>query len=155
MKELETLGLWQCWRVTAQGVKWKPVWGSWCVWAQVLRAGHLGWASSLVLFRVAPEAEPVIRRHHQCEDWRRGRTEGKGRGGWSTWGWISSYLMWPLSRIRNLISDLLDIQFKPSQERTPSQSVQGLESTSWTELASSSLRFSALCWNSSSLSSFF
>ena len=111
MKELETLGLWQCWRVTAQGVKWKPVWGSWCVWAQVLRAGHLGWASSLVLFRVAPEAEPMIRRHHQCEDWRRGRTEGKGRGGWSTWGWISSYLMWPLSRIRNLISDLLDIQF--------------------------------------------
>lgn len=119
------------------------------------RAPGMGITSSLVLFRVAPEAEPVIRQHHQCEDRWRGRNEGKGRGDWSTWGWISSYLVWPLSRIRNLISDLLDIQFKPSQERTPSQSVQGLESTSWTELASSSLRFPALCWNSFSLSSVF
>ena len=72
-------------------------------------------------------------------------------GGWSSWGWISSYLAWPLSRIRNLVSNLLDIQFKLSRERTPSQSVQGLESTSWTELPSSSSRFSALCWNSFSL----
>lgn len=40
----------------------------------------MGITSSLVLFRVAPEAEPVIRWHHQCEDQQRGRNEGKGRG---------------------------------------------------------------------------
>ena len=56
------------------------------------RAPGMGITSSLVLFRVAPEAEPVIRQHHQCEDRWRGRNEGKGRGDWSTWGWISSYL---------------------------------------------------------------
>lgn len=44
------------------------------------RAPGVGITSSLVLFRVAPEAEPVIRWHHQCEDQQRGRNEGKGRG---------------------------------------------------------------------------
>lgn len=86
------------------------------------RAPGMSITSSLVSFRVAPEAEPMIRRHHQREDRRRGRNEGKGRGGWRTWSWISSYLDWPLSRIRNLTADLLDIQFETSWERTLTRS---------------------------------
>ena len=141
LKELEVLGVWQCWRVTAR--EWSgSQYGAPGVCVDERGGGSFRgqgtWDEhhlSLVSFRVAPEAEPVIRRHHQREDRWRGRNEGKGRGGWSSRGWISSPLDWPLFRTRNLISDLLDIQSETSRERTLtcSQPVQGLESTSWTE----------------------
>lgn len=75
LKELEILGVWQCW----EGRPHAGWGGSWC-WAPGGegvsgrekvpggRAPGTSITSSLVLLRVPPEAKLMIRLHHQCED---------------------------------------------------------------------------------------